>query len=1243
MKTEKKPNEPSCCPPTTVVKDEPDTDPVKIKEEATGSNDDTTGEDTAECSRDPCIDTSNGEGTMSGENQNANGNQSILNSVKQEGDPNNPSDELPDSIQPLVSNVVGKQMGTGASSGDPQYMQQQNHVFVFSTQLANGAADVISRGECPSLIAYHLAQPATKKYLEKHPNITAKINARLNSAQWLNNITMLKQKGHQGNTNNTFSNEQPLDLPALDPNAPQFWNEQPNLRNINGGNSLGNTEPSLDDGNLDVVPCLVPNSPGNSANPQSANNATMGHSPNLLGGTTSPGPGSLQPSLQGVKVPDENLTPRQRQHREVQLATLRKMQLMLFKDEQSGNPLADTTQGTAVSCSTANVPPIGPVSNQCSPSMDWHKLQHQFLDGKTKATVGNPGVPLRGANMVSGVPRSQGPPPPYHQTTRSASVPIAIQSPNPSSPNNPTSNLSLPSPRASSALNSPADCNRQFQLGNQRTSHLPGQSPTSQDSPNPVATATVSTTRLNHSNPGTPVSHSHIAALSPSGTNAQKDASLDFPTNQQPNGKWTGKVKPVIDWYRLVRIRSKVDGMFCRTLQSLAQQKQQHPGTATTVKEANLMPVPSPLQLQYLNTFEGQELTIQKQPNTSLKDGNSSTNTGNSSEMSNRILAGNLDNNNQFPTRSEGASPVQMDSMNRGFAGSLHSPHTPHTPHTPGSAAPHTPVDPAKPGNKSSASAQNSPTPHNTSMPDSMGPPRTVPASPTMKPDTSPPCVKDVQQQQQQTQSQQQSQQQQPTVNPNNSGNTTVSSLSSGGPGGGPGGGASFACGRPSINVSQPSDNVPLNPNNIVGGRLGGLNTMSTNHFDPITSLAQMSQQLTNTAASNSLGNEPMHSGNAAGMMPFGNPHAAGMHMMQMGGEMNGGCHMGASNEPGGGEVGGMCMGLAGPPTSYSPTTSHTGSPGIPSKMGGHSMMGGHGMMGGHSGTGGSAGGAYPGGDPGHGPPPRLMTGPHGMGGPSPYNGASVQVKPNAPNTIQYLPARPNVGHAPPRGPPSLDFLQRFTNPLSNMDSKMGGSPSMNLQYFPNGCVPNNMGGPHSGMPSSMNTTGIPGMGGSPRMDGQSMNTSGTIHPSMRPSVSNMRPQSNLMRMQHMVGGGVFPGGSMDPDKVFPPDMVPQNLPNQPNPAGMYGVSGNKASPMGLGPPPEATQPLPPSMGGATGNFKNNPFGSGPSMSDPNYAQQFHNFQQQLYATGTRGSGPPHPNLHPPPNSHSHQQFFMPK
>lgn len=76
---------------------------------------------------------------------------------------------------------------------------------------------------------------------------------------------MMKQKGHQAGANNSFQTEQPPDLPALDPNTPPFWNEQPSLRNLNGGNSLGNSEPSLDDASIDV-PCLVPNSPGNAGN-----------------------------------------------------------------------------------------------------------------------------------------------------------------------------------------------------------------------------------------------------------------------------------------------------------------------------------------------------------------------------------------------------------------------------------------------------------------------------------------------------------------------------------------------------------------------------------------------------------------------------------------------------------------------------------------------------------------------------------------------------------------------------------------------------------------------------------------------------------------------------------------------------------------------------------------------------------------------------------------------------------------
>lgn len=57
-------------------------------------------------------------------------------------------------------------MGTGSTSGEAQYMQQQSQIFVFSTTLANKGADAVLRGEFHSIIAYHCAQPGTKKFLE---------------------------------------------------------------------------------------------------------------------------------------------------------------------------------------------------------------------------------------------------------------------------------------------------------------------------------------------------------------------------------------------------------------------------------------------------------------------------------------------------------------------------------------------------------------------------------------------------------------------------------------------------------------------------------------------------------------------------------------------------------------------------------------------------------------------------------------------------------------------------------------------------------------------------------------------------------------------------------------------------------------------------------------------------------------------------------------------------------------------
>lgn len=95
--------------------------------------------------------------------------------------------------------------------------------------------------------------------MQKFPH---KMNFQQNQHQWMNNFTDLKQKNHPQNSNMGFPVEQPPDLPPLDPSKSTFWNDQPNMCNLNGNNPLGNSESSLDDKNVNV-PCLVPNSPCN--------------------------------------------------------------------------------------------------------------------------------------------------------------------------------------------------------------------------------------------------------------------------------------------------------------------------------------------------------------------------------------------------------------------------------------------------------------------------------------------------------------------------------------------------------------------------------------------------------------------------------------------------------------------------------------------------------------------------------------------------------------------------------------------------------------------------------------------------------------------------------------------------------------------------------------------------------------------------------------------------------------------
>jgi len=524
-------------------------------------------------------------------------------------------DGPPESVQPLGSNVINKQ----SSSMEVQYMQQQSQIFVFTTMLANSGADEVLQGRFPSIIAYHCAQPGTKKYLEKNPLKVTQFN-RQHPVQWLNNFAVTKNKGCTRS-------------PGLGPKPPPTLDNFLGPEGLDDVVGLGDTDTPWDQKSnhqLEGLEGIVTNGlPDMGPDMDSC-------SPSLL---------NVQPKLQGVQVPDENLTPQQRQHREERLASIRKMHQILFPESQSdaaAAAAAGASEGMS-GISPGGATPMGNVAPPGQPTahLEWQKLANQFFDDRTKIKtqpqVGNnpscgsivPVGPISGSAAQPGVssassqnarcgqalgPRLQGPPPPYHQTQRSASVPIALQSPNPTSPNNPTSNLSLPSPRASSALNSPADPNRTF---GGLTRHMnTGQSPTSQDSP--------SAPRLNHSNPGTPLS-SH---LSPSVINTSTEPS----STHQSSGNWIRKNKTQKLVILMVFFLFSVDGMFGRSLQSIAQQKPQISTSTTSScptitatsanKEPNLMPVPSPQQIQYLNTFEGQELIIQKQPNTSLKDGN---------------------------------------------------------------------------------------------------------------------------------------------------------------------------------------------------------------------------------------------------------------------------------------------------------------------------------------------------------------------------------------------------------------------------------------------------------------------------------------------------------------------------------------------------------------------------------------------------------------------------------------------
>jgi hypothetical protein len=50
-------------------------------------------------------------------------------------------------------------------TSDSPFLQTNNQVFVFTTQLANEAAEAVLKNEYPNIIEYHKSLPSTAQYL----------------------------------------------------------------------------------------------------------------------------------------------------------------------------------------------------------------------------------------------------------------------------------------------------------------------------------------------------------------------------------------------------------------------------------------------------------------------------------------------------------------------------------------------------------------------------------------------------------------------------------------------------------------------------------------------------------------------------------------------------------------------------------------------------------------------------------------------------------------------------------------------------------------------------------------------------------------------------------------------------------------------------------------------------------------------------------------------------------------------
>lgn len=504
-----------------------------------------------------------------------------------------------------------------------------------------------------------------------------------------------------------------------------------------------------------------------------------------------------------------------------------------------------------------------------------------------------------------------------------------------------------------------------------------------------------------------------------------------------------------------------------------------------------------------------------------------------------------------------------------------------------------------------------------------------------------------------------------------------------------------------SSHFSRRPDNMPLNPNSNRPGQ-----SKMTNSFDPITSLAQMSQQL---GVGVSMGNTPgnigaLSAGSAVNdMSPSTNMNMDGL-MSSLDPSISEHCNSAGGN-----------MGIVGnSPIPFGPTNCHMMSP-----MGQRLMspkMCGNGNVATFNSI--NAGmrensGAF------SGMPTHRMVNHRIATNFANYSvPPNIQVKASTPNTIQYMPVRPQTNNnSNMRAPPSLDFL-RYTTPqligtagglpgvgvLDNPThlTQMNATNDINKMATSNGLGANLQQMNFFGNCSQINSAGIveqdelQGNGGLIAPHDMNLTQHGNVlrgmrpmrQPNMAPGGGLAGPRMQLPGMSNITSAGpntLSPFSANDPESMDISESSPAMFNNAASGTGqlqMYqqksnktiglnavnsGVNNNTLSNSSLLANDQAQSGslqatvligsgpnnniLPNSLnvngnvmsGGCSSGSINYKSFVGPTSNDLKYAQQYHTFQQQLYATSTRNQQPGNATNIMNPNNNSNASFFVNK